>query len=311
MKINTSISRNFETAKIVSIFIVACGHFLPPSPFWIVVSICLCLFAFASGYFTTLIYGSSPEPLNFVSNKLTRLGPDLIAINLVLLTIFLLEHRQNIFTWQSLLGMLGLSGWLNWLDMPNPSPFGAGLWYFTLLLMFYISYPLLTYLLRAGAVGISVSVILLLLVLYLSERIPFGHMLWFTTFCFCFGVAFANQQWQAGWKNGLKLVSAQILIFIMAHIFFGAPMNALMLIAFAALLSIQFLLTIPLPDWLHAIFKPLSTCVLEIYFLHTYLFVHPSGIIAVDLIASLIVIIIMSLITKKLATIIHKLLLSS
>ena len=301
MKIDATISRNFETAKVAAILTVACGHFLPPSSFWVVVSVALCLFAFASGYFTALIYGDNADPLSFVRNKLTRLGPDLIAINLLLLAMFLLQGKSNILSWQSLLGVLGLSGWLNWLHLPNPSPFGAGLWYFSLLLLFYVCYPLLTRLLRSGAMGKVATFVLLLATLFLSDRIQYGHMLWFTAFCFCFGVAFANQQWRAGWKNALLLASAQLLAFVMAHFLFGAPINTLIVIAFAALFTIQLLLSAPLPDWLHLPFKPFSACVLEIYFLHTYLFVHPSGIIVVDLLASLALVLVVAMATKQLA----------
>lgn len=311
MKIDATVSRNFETAKVAAILTVACGHFLPASPFWVVVSVALCLFAFASGYFTALIYGENPNPLSFVRNKLTRLGPDLIAINLLLLVMFLLQGKTNILSWQSLLGVLGLSGWLNWLHLPNPSPFGAGLWYFSLLLLFYVCYPLLTRLLRAGASGKLATFALLLAALFLSDRIQYGHMLWFTAFCFCFGVAFANQQWQAGWKNVLLLASAQLLAFLLARVLFGAPINALIVIAFTALFTIQLLLTMPLADWLHAPFKPFSACVLEIYFLHTYLFVHPSGIIIVDLLASLALVLLVSMATKQLANRIQGRLLAS
>ena len=167
MRIDPVVSRNFETAKVMAILIVVCDHFLPVSSMWVMASIALCLFGFASGYFTALIYGASPQPLAFVRNKLQRLGPDLLAINLLLLALFLLQGRQGIISWQSLLGVLGLSGWLNWLYLPNPSPFGAGLWYFSLLLLFYVCYPLLTKLLRPGPVGSIAAFALLLLVLLL------------------------------------------------------------------------------------------------------------------------------------------------
>ena len=98
MKIDADVSRNFETAKVVAILVVACGHFLPPSSFWVVVSVALCLFSFNSGYFTAVIYGDKPDSIRFVRNKLTRLGPDMIAINLLLVALFLVarqgEHRQ-------------------------------------------------------------------------------------------------------------------------------------------------------------------------------------------------------------------------
>ena len=300
MNIDLNVSRNFETAKVVAILIVACGHFLPPSPFWVVVSVALCLFSFASGYFTALIYGEKPDPLRFVRNKLIRLGPGLLVINLILLALFVVEGKDNIFVWQSLLGVLGLSGWLNWLHLPNPSPFGAGLWYFTLLLLFYVSYPLLARLLSRGLPGIVATFCLLIAALWLSEHIPYGHMLWLTAFCFCFGVAFANQQWKAGPKNTLQLGGGLILAFLLTRAFVTLPFSTLV-VAFSALVVIQLLLTLRLPDGLHQIFKPLGACVLEIYFFHTYLFVHPTGSIALDLTLSLTIILAVSLAAEKIA----------
>lgn len=301
MSIDRNVSRNFETAKVAAILAVTCGHFLPYSWLWIVASIALCLFGFASGYFTALIYGDNPQPLAFVRNKLQRLGPDLLAINLLLLALFLWQGQAHIFSWQSLLGVLGLSGWLNWLYLPNPSPFGAGLWYFTLLLLFYVSYPLLTRLLRSGPVGTTVLFALLQLSLLLSDRVHYGHMLWFTAFSFCFGVAHANQRWQGGWKHSLMLLAALVFGFVLARMLFGAPLKGLLLVGLASLLAIQLLLSVPLPDWLHAPFKPFGACVLEIYFLHTYLFVHPSGMLMLDLLASLALILIAALATRAVA----------
>lgn len=301
MSIDRTVSRNFETAKVAAILAVTCGHFLPYAWLWIVASIALCLFGFASGYFTALIYGSSPQPLAFVRNKLRRLGPDLLAINLLLLALFLWQGQAHIFSWQSLLGVFGLSGWLNWLYLPNPSPFGAGLWYFTLLLLFYLGYPLLTRLLRGGPAGSLALFALLLLALLLSERVRYGHMLWFTAFSFCFGVAHANQRWQGGWKHSLLLLTALLSGFVLAWWLFGAPLKGLLLVGLASLLAIQLLLSVALPDWLHAPFRPFGACVLEIYFLHTYLFVHPSGMPIPDLLASLALILAASLATRALA----------
>lgn len=301
MSIDPTVSRNFETAKVAAILAVTCGHFLPYAPLWIVASIALCLFGFASGYFTALIYGELNDAAGFVRNKLRRLGPDLLAINLLLLALFLIQGRAEIFSWQSLLGVFGLSGWLNWLYLPNPSPFGAGLWYFTLLLLFYVGYPALTRLLRAGPLGAIVTFVLLLLALLLSDRIRYGHMLWFTAFSFCFGVAYANQRWQGGWKHTAILLATMLLGFALAKLLFGAPVKGLLVVGVVSLLGIQLLQSVSLPDWLHAPFRPFSACVLEIYFLHTYLFIHPTGMLAIDLLASLTLVLLASLATRAAA----------
>lgn len=42
---------------------------------------------------------------------------------------------------------VGLAGFLNWAAIPNQGALGAGLWLFTLLLIYYLAYP---YLVRAA-----------------------------------------------------------------------------------------------------------------------------------------------------------------
>ncbi len=301
MAFSQDVSRNFESAKVASILIVAAGHFFPPSAFWIVVSAALCLFGFASGYFTAHIYGATPPAGRFIGNKLSRLGPDLQAINLLLLVLFLVQGRAGIFSWQSLLGVTGLSGFLGWFYLPNPSPFGGGLWYFTLLLLFYIAYPLLARLLRPGAAGAVATFVLLLAAFVLSDRIRYGHMLWLTAFSFCFGVAYVNQRWQASVRHSMLLFAALAVAAAIARFGFGAPVTSLVAISALALIVIQGLLRLHLPAWLHAPFKPFAACVLEIYILHTHFFIHPTGLLAIDFAASLLLILAVSLATRKLA----------
>lgn len=301
MQIKPNISKNFETAKVVAILVVTCGHFLPFDFLWVLASIALCIFGFSSGYFTACIYGDVSGGFGFFRNKILRLGPDLIAINLFLLALFIVQDRPNIFSWHSLIGVFGLTGWLNWLRIPNLSPFGAGLWYFSLLLVFYLVYPLLSRVLRHGAAGALFTFLLMLFALVLSGWVRFGHMLWFTAFSFCFGVSYAKQNWQVNIKNTILLVLAMSLAFFMARFFVDKPFGSLALVALISLLSVQILMLCVLPDWVHSIFKPLSACVLEIYFLHIYLFVHPAGNLWLDLIVSVGLVVLVSLSVRRVA----------
>jgi len=49
-------SYNFKVAKVIAILTVAAGHFLHLQGFWIAVTAGLFVFAFSSGYFTSLKY---------------------------------------------------------------------------------------------------------------------------------------------------------------------------------------------------------------------------------------------------------------
>ena len=137
------VSENFTLAKFLAIILVSTGHYFEGSLLWVPVTVGLFVFAFASGYFTAIKHTPSLPLKAFWSAKLKRLGPSLIVINLFLLALFLLQGREGIWHPHTLLGITGLSGFLNWLDIKSQSPFGAGLWFLTVLLLFYLIYPLL------------------------------------------------------------------------------------------------------------------------------------------------------------------------
>ncbi|MBB5019438.1 surface polysaccharide O-acyltransferase-like enzyme [Chitinivorax tropicus] len=306
MAFTQDVSRNFETAKVLAILVVASGHFFPASAYWVIVSVALCMFGFASGYFTAQHYGPSPTVWPFIRNKLTRLGPDLLAINLLLLVVFIAKGEDHILSWQSLIGMLGLTGFLNWLHLPNPSPFGGGLWYFTLLLVFYVCYPALAKLLRPGAMGAILTAALLAGAFFLTHYVPYGHMLWLTAFAFCFGVAYVNQSWQANIRNTLSFIAVAMAVGGIAKFGLSLPINSLMVITVLSIMALQGLLSLRLPAWCHAPLKPFGPCVLEIYFLHTHLFVHPTGWAPIDFMISLLVILGASYATKQMALIFQR-----
>ena len=196
--------------------------------------------------------------------------------------------------------VFGLSGWLNWLYLPNPEPVRRRA------VVFHPAAAVLPGLSAADAPaarrsGWSLALFaLLLLALLLSERVRYGHMLWFTAFSFCFGGT-CQPALAGGWKHSLLLLTALVSGFVLAWWLFGAPLKGLLLVGLASLLAIQLLLSVALPDWLHAPFRPFGACVLEIYFLHTYLFVHLSGMPIPDLLASLALILAASLATRALA----------
>ncbi len=138
-------SYNFMLGKVVAIYAVAAAHFLPLPGDWIAASVGLFVFGFSSGFFTSAKYQDDFQLGRFWWKKLTRLGPDLLVINLFLLVLFLAQGKSGIWTWQTLTSLLGVKGFLTWFGLKNPSPFGAGIWFLTLLLIFYAVYPLLRF----------------------------------------------------------------------------------------------------------------------------------------------------------------------
>jgi len=187
-KIDPNVSRNFTVAKFFSILIVVFGHYPKPFDIWVIVTIGLLIFAYSSGFFTYLKYNGDFDKKKFLWNKIERLSLNLMVVNVFLLIIFLIKREPGIWTWHSLINALGLNGWLTWLRIPNQSPFGAAMWFFTLLLIFYAIYPLLEYLNRNKIVSYIFAMVYILTAFHLNYLIPYGHMLWLTSCGFIAGM---------------------------------------------------------------------------------------------------------------------------
>lgn len=77
-------------------------------------------------------------------------------------------------------GLFGLTGLLNWFGLADNSPFGAGMWFLTLLLIFYAIYPLLR---RIGASRWTLWIMglaSLAACVACQYLLPMEHMLWLT-----------------------------------------------------------------------------------------------------------------------------------
>jgi hypothetical protein len=135
--IDTNTSRVFDILKFGSICLVFFGHFFGNQIplIWIPVTTALLVFSFSSGYFTHLKYKPHLDVKAFWKNKFQRLGIKLFVINGFLLLMFIFQGRPDIWTWQTFVNMIGLTGILNWFHIPNLSPYGKGLWFFTLLII--------------------------------------------------------------------------------------------------------------------------------------------------------------------------------
>ncbi len=143
--IDKNTSRVFDILKFGSICLVFFGHFFADTIplIWIPVTTALIVFGFSSGYFTSLKYSDSFDIKEFWKKKFQRLGVNILVINVFLLLVFVLQDKPGIWTWQTLVNFPGLTGFLNWFHIDNISPFGRGMWFFTLLIIFYAVYPVL------------------------------------------------------------------------------------------------------------------------------------------------------------------------
>ncbi|NOY45289.1 MAG: hypothetical protein GXP50_07545 [Deltaproteobacteria bacterium] len=274
--------------KVLAILEVASAHFLEPRfPIvWAPTAVSLLIFAYGSAYFTYRAYGVGFDRKAYWLRKAQRLGVRLLAVDAVLLGLFLMQGREGIWSWESLVCAVGLQGWLSWLYLPNPSPFGRGMWFLTLLLVFYTVYPWLARVLstdRRRATWVTVG--WCATAWALEWLFPYGHALWLTTCGFVVGTYAGQWGMPIGRRGGIGF----LVLAGAAAVLNGTGVKVL---NFPLLLGI-FLVAVAwwhgfhAPRWVQNTTLPFAGCLLEIYLLHMYLFVHPTGSLGVDLLLSL------------------------
>lgn len=294
---DTTVSRNFSIAKVLAILVVVISHWFKEIDLWILASIALFLFGFSSAFFTGRIYGVNVDVRAFWSNKLRRLGVRYWLI-LGALTVLLVIQGHDVVHWHSIVHYIGLSGVLN-LFGPSASALGNGLWFFTLLLLFYAAYPLLASRLIASTRTTIVMAATTAGLLYLDQSLRLGFSLWLTMLGFIIGIyAGVNRlQLKAGMLNAL-LIAIPLLIVVANVVFRVREFNMILLSAFALAISLR--LTLP-GLWLGGLgfLVTFEACLLEIYLIHGYLFINPTGNRVVDFVISLSLIILAALLLNR------------
>lgn len=296
-----TVSHNFAVAKVLCILIVAAGHYFEGSLLWIPATVALFVFGFSSGYFTAQRYRSRFSVPAFWRAKILRLVPAILLIDAVLLALFVYQDRAGIWTVESLIAALGLSGWLNWLGLPNPGPYGAGLWFFTLLLMFYLAYPVLRMLTQSDRGALAVALVGLAATTALHYTVDVGHMLWPTVFAFLLGSVAGGRRWPGAGLLHLATCLGAALTLGALNAIAGINSFNYPLILLMSVTACGVLLTLPLPRRLCAPALWFDACVLEIYFLHSYLFVRPEGLPpAAGFLMSMVIVLLVSLSVARL-----------
>jgi hypothetical protein len=258
-------------AKVLAILLVATGHFFSDSLLWIPITGGLFTFAWSSALFTTLKHGKQINVAAFWHSKLKRLGLHLLLIQAFLLVLVFIQGRDGIFTWQTLVHLAGQSGWLNWFGIRNASPLGAGLWFLTLLLIFYLAFPLLARLQRNVRASSIMTFITVAAACWLSHIVDIGHSLWITAAAFVLGIHCAFHPLRGSAKFWLTLSVVSALTMGLLNLGPCIRVANPALIMLCALAAVQWLekTNFPLPAGPLARLTP---CVLEIYLSHTYLF---------------------------------------
>jgi hypothetical protein len=278
-----AISFNFSVFKVLSILSVVFSHW-PISmdlPTWIPSNIGLVIFAFSSGMFTTRIYGVEVDVAKFWRKKIERLAVRYWFL-LAFISVILLAEGRTVFHWHSLVHVFGLSGFLN-LFGHSVSSLGAGLWFFTLLLLFYVAYPYLARLAAASRGDFLLPLVATVFFFYLNEHVVLPFSLWLTTLGFILGVFVGMYGTQVPARVSLALTLVALGVLLGTNIVLGYKTANGALVGLACITTNLWLMRARLPQWklLRGLAR-LENCLLEMFIIHVYLFVHPTGISALD-----------------------------
>ncbi|HUU91115.1 MAG TPA: acyltransferase family protein [Phycisphaerae bacterium] len=302
-------SENFDVARAVAILLVVTGHFgTGIALFWVGPTVGLFVFGFSSAYFTSAKYDERLRLGPFWRNKLDRLAPNVLVANAFLVVLLALEGRPGLLTWQSLVHLAGMTGWLNWFGLEIPSPLGAGLWFFTLLLCFYAVYPALRWVGRSRPALGSVVGLALVAAVLLNRYMNMGHALWLTAWSFVLGVFV-----QRAAVSVRPLVSASVAVGLAAAmlglnlVWSVKTLNTCLLLAICTCI-VLWLKDARLPIRFLRPLRVVSGMLLEVYFVHTYLFVRVTGYAWLDYMVSLACILGASWVLNRVASQIRRLL---
>jgi hypothetical protein len=278
-----SVSFNFSLFKVLSILCVATSHWPSAAklPMWIPTSIGLVIFSFSSALFTTRIYGVDVDVQAFWRKKVERLAVRYWFL-LACLSVLLLAEGKTVFHWHSLVHVFGLSGFLN-LAGPSASALGAGLWFFTLLLLFYLAFPYLARLAAASRGNVAVPLLATLVFFCLNDFVVLPFSLWLTALGFILGVFAGMYGTRVPAWASLAVTLVALALLLMNNLVLGYRSANGVLVGVACIAANLWLMRARLPQW--GVFRALAkleNCLLEIFIIHTYLFVHPTGIGALD-----------------------------
>ncbi|MFK3739384.1 hypothetical protein [Massilia sp. TN1-12] len=283
-------SFNYSVFKVVAILTVVASHWFADLPLWIPTVVGLFIFTFSSALFTTRIYGSKLDVRSFWQKKLQRLLVRYWFL-LVCLSVLLLAQDKVVFHWHSLVHVFGLSGFLNVFGH-NESALGAGLWFFTVLLLFYATYPYLVRACVANGNDFFLPLVATAFFMFMDKNVNLGFSLWLTTLGFILGVFVGLYDTRVAPRLALALGAGSLVLILALNLVLGYKGANNALLALSCISTNLWLMKARLPHWapLRMLAK-LEGCLLEIFIIHMYLFVHPTGQHLLDFVLSLVLIV--------------------
>lgn len=289
-----NISKNLSVAKAFAALTVMFGHYTHIPNFWVVVSVGMLIFSISSGYFTSIHSHGSFSWKRYWYRKVNRLVPHLLVINIFLFCLFLVQKRTGIWTFDTVVNLIGMNGVLNWLRIQNQSPFGAGMWFLTLLIIFYAVYPLLEKFYRNKNVSILFTILMVSFFYYMHLKFIYGHALWLVASGFPIGLYLAYSKLSV--KKYFALLGIVIFssLMLLCHFVLIVDIDNYFFIILISLFLIILLQKIKLSNVILSLGKWLSGILLEVYLLHPYLKISPTSNTILDILFSMIVVLAVS-----------------
>ncbi|ALK95184.1 hypothetical protein AB595_27420 [Massilia sp. WF1] len=289
----STFSFNYSLFKVLSILMVVTSHWFSNLPLWLPTTVGLFIFAFSSALFTTHGYSGQFDVTAFWRKKLRRLLVRYWFLLFFVSVLVLIEGR-TLFHWHSLIHVFGLSAFLD-LFSHNRSGLGKGLWFFTVLLLFYIVFPYLAKLCAASGKDFFLPLVVTALFMFLNLHILPGFALWLTMLGFFLGVYVGMYGTEVSSRLSLTLALGSMLAIFVLNVAFGYKEATQWLVLLVCISINLWILKAHLPQWRPLVaLATLETCLLEIFIIHSYFFVHPSGNTVLDFLASLSLIIVLA-----------------
>lgn len=281
------------------------GHYAHIPNFWVAVSVALMIFSITSGFLTYLRYSNDYSFAIFWKKKLDRLLPHLLSIYAFLFVLFIFKNQKGLYSWHTLINLFGMNGFLNWFHINNKSPYGAGMWFLTLLLIFYFTFPIFRLIYLKLKLDALLTGIFILSFYFLHLQFRYGHALWLTACGFPIGIYLAKHNFNFKAKYILFILLFCFILMLILHFFLQIDLLNFFFILLLSTFLVLFTQKASLNSFFMIPGRFLASMLLEIYLLHPYLKVQIVNSF-IDILISIILTIFISYMLLKLQIILKK-----
>lgn len=301
-------SDNFAFFKAISIAFVILGHYYKDvSIIWVPVAFGLMIFSYSSAYFTSLKYKEGFSLREYWIQKANRLGINLLIINLFMGLYCLLSGCIELWSWQTPINFFAMTGFLEWLDLPVSNAFTGGRWFLTVLILFYILYPLLLKIFKGERETFITIIALILLenLLNFKNNPMFG--LYITSIGFFYGFAIGKTKFIISKMILIIIFLTSLIVMILLNTWFKMTEYNFILLCLTFFGFAPLIESFPIPNFCKFFGQFSEKYLLELYLLHAAFFIHPTTNRNLNFILSLFLIVTISMMLWYLSDFVRRL----